>query len=86
MSEGIIVAPLAAMIQRLPPAAWIQGQSLNLAVGDQIDASAFRHLLSEAGYGASDQVWQPGQFAVRGAVMDLWPIGPAPAVSPGTVR
>jgi len=75
MSEGIIVAPLAAMIQRLPPAAWIQGQSLNLAVGDQIDASAFRHLLSEAGYGASDQVWQPGQFAVRGAVMDLWPMG-----------
>ncbi len=75
LREGIIVAPLAALIQRLPPAAWIQGQSLNLAVGDRIDADGFRHLLSEAGYGASDQVWQPGQFAVRGAVMDLWPMG-----------
>jgi transcription-repair coupling factor (superfamily II helicase) len=37
---------------------------------------AFRRTrCSEAGYAASDQVWQPGQFAVRGAVLDLWPMG-----------
>ena len=75
MSEGIIIAPVSAVIQRLAPPAWIQGQSLNLAIGDLLDPSRFRDLLSDAGYSLSDQVWQPGQFAVRGAVLDLWPMG-----------
>ncbi|MFU8831467.1 MAG: transcription-repair coupling factor, partial [Wenzhouxiangella sp.] len=60
---------------RLPPAAWVQGQSLNITIGQQLDVDHFRKILHEAGYAASDQVWQPGQFAVRGAVLDLWPMG-----------
>ena len=75
MESGIVIAPVSALIQRLAPPAWIQGQSLNLAVGNTLDSSRFRQLLSDAGYGLSDQVWQPGQFAVRGAVLDLWPMG-----------
>ena len=75
LERGIVVAPITALMQRLPPVAWVQGQSLNLAVGDRIDSSAFRITLHEAGYNTTDQVWQPGQFAVRGAVLDLWPMG-----------
>jgi transcription-repair coupling factor (superfamily II helicase) len=75
MTEGIVITPVSALIQRLAPPAWIQGQSLNLAVGDRLDSDRFRGLLGDAGYVLSDQVWQPGQFAVRGAVMDLWPMG-----------
>ena len=79
MAEGIVIAPMTALMQRLPPVAWVQGQSLNLAVGDCIDPGAFRARLHAAGYAPSEQVWQPGQFAVRGAVLDLWPMGrPAP--------
>ncbi|TVR98271.1 MAG: transcription-repair coupling factor [Wenzhouxiangellaceae bacterium] len=75
LETGIVVAPITALMQRLPPVAWVQGQSLNLAVGQQLDSGAFRTTLHEAGYSSSDQVWQPGQFAVRGAVLDLWPMG-----------
>jgi len=75
MDEGVVIAPLSAMIQRLAPPAWIQGQSLNLAVADRLNTERFRALLGDAGYSLSDQVWQPGQFAVRGAVLDLWPMG-----------
>jgi transcription-repair coupling factor (superfamily II helicase) len=75
MSEGIVIAPITALMQRLPPAAWIQGQSLNLGVGERLDMEAFRSRLHAAGYSSSEQVWQPGQFAVRGAVLDLWPMG-----------
>ncbi|TVQ40194.1 MAG: transcription-repair coupling factor [Wenzhouxiangella sp.] len=75
LDQGIVVAPITALMQRLPPVAWIQGQSLNLSVGQNIDTAAFRTTLHEAGYSNSDQVWQPGQFAVRGAVLDLWPMG-----------
>ena len=75
MQEGIVVAPINALIQRLPPTAWVQGQSLNFGVGDELRLEAFRRTLHAAGYAASDQVWQPGQFAVRGSVLDLWPMG-----------
>lgn len=75
MQEGIVVAPINALIQRLPPTAWVQGQSLKLAISETLKPEPFRQLLHAAGYSASDQVWQPGQFAVRGAVLDLWPMG-----------
>ncbi len=75
MSSGVIVAPMAALMQRLPPPAWVLGQSLKLAVGARLDVASFRGTLHGAGYTVSDQVWQPGQFAVRGAVLDLWPMG-----------
>lgn len=75
MESGIVIAPIPALMQRLPPVAWVQGQALNLAVGETIDPAAFRNRLHAAGYSTSEQVWQPGQYAVRGAVMDLWPMG-----------
>jgi len=75
MASGIVVTPVSALIQRLPPAAWVQGQSLKLAVGDRLDRERFRDVLQETGYSSTDQVWQPGQYAVRGAVFDLWPMG-----------
>ena len=75
LDRGIVIVPVTALIQRLPPPAWIQGQSLKLTVGEQLDPAAFRQRLNAAGYSVSDQVWQPGQFAVRGSVLDLWPMG-----------
>ena len=74
-TSGVIVAPVTALFQRLPPVAWVQGRSLDLAVGQSLDPGAFRETLHAAGYSLTDQVWQPGQFAVRGAVLDLWPMG-----------
>ncbi|RFF32259.1 transcription-repair coupling factor [Wenzhouxiangella sediminis] len=75
MDAGVVIAPITALMQRLPPVAWVQGQSLNLAVGERIDSESFRARLHAAGYQVTEQVWQPGQFAIRGAVMDLWPMG-----------
>lgn len=75
MDRGVVIAPVTALMQRLPPVAWVQGQSLNLSAGEQLNMGSFRGRLHAAGYQSSDQVWQPGQFAVRGAVLDLWPMG-----------
>ncbi len=79
MDSGIIIAPIPALVQRLPPVEWIRGHSLKLVCGDRIDALTFRPTLQDAGYLPAEQVWQPGQFATRGGVLDLWPMGqPAP--------
>ena len=75
LKQGVIIAPVTALMQRLAPVGWVRGQSLKLACGDVIAPDSFRQDLVDAGYQPSDQVWQPGQFAQRGAVIDLWPMG-----------
>lgn len=75
--SGIVLAPLTSVMQRLPPVAWVRGQALHLDVGQHLAPDAFRASLQAGGYEGSDQVWQPGHYAVRGAVIDLWPMGAA---------
>ena len=75
--DGILIVPVNALMQRLPPTRFVLGQSLDLRVGQTLDLSDFRVQLADAGYQPSDQVWQPGQFALRGSIVDLWPMGTA---------
>ncbi len=74
-NSGIVIAPVNALMQRLSPTAFVATRGLHFELGDELDLTRFRSRLGEAGYESCDQVWQPGQFAVRGAVFDLWPMG-----------
>ena len=75
MGRGILLTPISALLQRLPPAAYITQRSFRLAAGDELVIEDFRRRLEHAGYEASEQVYQAGQFAVRGSVVDLFPAG-----------
>jgi len=75
MDRGVVIAPVNALMQRLAPKAFLAGRAIDFRVGQELDLTGFRQRLGEAGYDAGDQVWQPGQFAVRGALLDLWPMG-----------
>jgi len=74
-ANGILIVPPATLLQRLPPRSHVLGQSLDLGVGETLSIDAFRSQLLHAGYTASEQVYQAGQFAVRGSVLDLFPSG-----------
>ena len=74
-TAGVIIAPVNALMQRLAPTGFIAGRSVDFKVGEALDLGRFRERLFDAGYEGCDQVWQPGQFAVRGSVFDLWPMG-----------
>ncbi|MEM1082032.1 MAG: transcription-repair coupling factor, partial [Pseudomonadota bacterium] len=76
-SDGLLIAPVSALMQRLAPRTFILGQSLDLRTDQTLVPDAFRNQLMDAGYQPSDQVWQPGQFALRGSIVDLWPMGTA---------
>ena len=79
LAKGIVVVDLETALQRLPPQAYIDGHAFDLSVGEVLDGGAFRDRLSGAGYVASSQVMAPGEFAVRGSIIDLFPMGsPAP--------
>ena len=77
LSKGIVIVDLETLLQRIAPQAYIDAHAFDLPVGEKLDLDQFRHRLTNAGYVASSQVMAPGEFAVRGALIDLFPMGSA---------
>lgn len=75
LQQGILIVPVTALMQRLPPTTYVQGQTFILAVGDELNIEEFRKRLNDAGYYSVDQVMSPGEYAVRGGVVDVYPAG-----------
>jgi transcription-repair coupling factor (superfamily II helicase) len=75
LARGIVLADLPTALQRLPPRSFIDAHSLSLAVGEELDLEAFRLRLTAAGYASVPQVGTPGEFAIRGSLFDLFPMG-----------
>ncbi|BCX88601.1 transcription-repair coupling factor [Methylomarinovum tepidoasis] len=73
--HGVLVTPIATLMQRLAPQHHILARSLSLETGERLDLAALRERLEQAGYQCVPQVQQHGEFAVRGAILDLFPMG-----------
>ena len=73
--KGILVVPVNTLMQRLAPPLHITGNSFLLKVGDTFDMEATRQRLVACGYRQRDNVYEHGEFAVRGAIMDIFPMG-----------
>lgn len=75
LKQGILVVPITTLLQRLMPQSYLVGNSLMVAVGEKIDINTLRTNLERAGYHCVDTVYEHGEFAVRGALMDIFPMG-----------
>jgi len=73
--RGVLVVPVTTLLQRLAPPSFIQSQSLVVAVGQTFDIETERARLTSAGYRAVDTVTERGEFAVRGSLVDVFPMG-----------
>ena len=73
--RGVLVVPVSCLMQRLPPPEWIAGNALDLRRGQTLDMDAEKRRLESSGYRNVPQVLDPGDFAVRGALLDLFPMG-----------
>ena len=73
--RGVLVVPVSSLMQRLPPPEWIAGNALDLRRGQKLDLDAEKRRLESSGYRNVPQVLDPGDFAVRGALLDLFPMG-----------
>jgi transcription-repair coupling factor (superfamily II helicase) len=71
----VLVAPAATALQRLAPPAFLAAHAFLFKQGDRLDAEALRTRLTDAGYSHVNQVLTPGEFAVRGGIIDLFPMG-----------
>ncbi len=75
LSHGILVVPITTALHRLAPTRFLLGSSLVLDVGQTIDVEQMRTRLEATGYRCVDTVYEHGEFAVRGALIDLFPMG-----------
>jgi transcription-repair coupling factor (superfamily II helicase) len=73
--RGVLVVPVATLMQRLAPRDYLDRYVLLLTVGERLDRDGFRRRLEAAGYVCVSQVVEHGEFATRGAVIDLFPMG-----------
>ena len=75
LKHGVLVVPIATALHRLPPPTFLLGSSLVLDIGQRLNVDATRARLEAAGYRCVDTVYEHGEFAVRGALLDLYPMG-----------
>ncbi len=75
LKRGIVVVPVQTLMQRLPPLRHIVGGSFDLRVGQVLDFDQEKRRLEAASYRNVPQVLDPGDFAVRGGLLDVYPMG-----------
>ncbi|MFI0473974.1 transcription-repair coupling factor [Halomonas sp. HMF6819] len=73
--KGIVLVPINTLMQRLAPVDYIAGRVMTLKTGATLSRESFRELLTRAGYRAVETVYEPGEYAMRGALIDLFPMG-----------
>jgi transcription-repair coupling factor (superfamily II helicase) len=75
-----LIVNAESLLGRLPPPDYVLSRSLELRQGQAIDRDALTTTLTEHGYLRVAQVAEPGEIAIRGAVIDIYPAGSRRAV------
>ncbi|WP_100639491.1 transcription-repair coupling factor [Marinobacter salexigens] len=73
--HGLIVVPARTLMHRLPPVNYLQGNTLLLETGQSLDLDNWRLQLATAGYRHAENVYEHGEYAVRGSILDIFPMG-----------
>ena len=75
LKSGIIITSVTTLMHRLPPRYFVDAGVLSLTSGDALDAPTFIRNLTRNGYRSVDTVYQHGEFATRGSLLDVFPMG-----------
>ena len=75
MAKGVLVVPVSTLLQRLPPRDYLDANTLLLDVGEKLSLATTRRRLENAGYQCVSRVMSHGEFAVRGSLLDIFPMG-----------
>ena len=71
----VLIVPIATAMQKLPPVSFIGARTFFLKKKDKPDINLLRNNLIASGYTAVNSVISSGEFAVRGSLLDLFPMG-----------
>ena len=73
--QGLLILPVSTLIQKVVPHQFIEKYTFLLQCGETVDIDAFTRQLESSGYQRVSQVMEHGEFAVRGSIIDLYPMG-----------
>jgi transcription-repair coupling factor (superfamily II helicase) len=73
----VVLLPATTALTRLAPTRFLAGTTFNFKQGTRLDEAALKAQLTLAGYSHVSQVVSPGEYAVRGSLIDLYPMGSA---------
>lgn len=74
-THGVLIVSSSTLMHRLPPSSFVSAHALTLNVGDCLDIELLREELDRAGYRHVTQVFEHGEYATRGSLIDLFPMG-----------
>ncbi|MGC2463336.1 MAG: CarD family transcriptional regulator, partial [Steroidobacteraceae bacterium] len=75
LARGILLLSADSLLTRLPPVSYVQARSFELKTGAPLAIEPLRLRLAAAGYISVSQVTGPGEFALRGSLFDVFPMG-----------
>ncbi|MBL09964.1 MAG: transcription-repair coupling factor [Acidiferrobacteraceae bacterium] len=75
IKHGFLGVTIETLMQRLPPPEHIVNQTFLLKKGEALDLDNFREQLQHSGYRSVSKVMEPGEYAIRGGVFDIFAIG-----------
>jgi transcription-repair coupling factor (superfamily II helicase) len=74
-SCDIVLVPVTTALQRLGPPGFLSGHTFFFRQGDKLNEAALKLQLQQAGYDPVSAVMRPGEYSIRGGLIDLFPTG-----------
>lgn len=71
----VIVSSITSLMERVPSPAFIEDAGLSIAVGEELDLDQWIRVLASRGHRRVPLVEAPGEFAARGGILDVYPVG-----------
>ena len=75
VKHGVLLTSVSTLMQRLGPREHVLGNTFILRLGHRLNLEETRQRLESVGYQCVNQVLQHGEFAIRGSILDLFPMG-----------
>ena len=75
LTKGILITPIQTLMHRIAPKSYLDGFCLSLTLEQKFDIDEMRLRLENSGYNCVSSVMEHGEFAVRGSLFDLFPMG-----------
>lgn len=75
LKRGILIVPATTLLHRVAPTSYVHGHTFVVRKGSPLNIDKLRKQLEEAGYRNVSQVMAHGEYATRGSLVDLFPMG-----------
>ena len=75
LKQSVLVLPLPSLLHQLPPTNFLASRLFNYQINETLDRDKLHSQLTKAGYQRVETVYEHGEYAFRGSIIDIFPMG-----------